>query len=211
MNNKPFRLHQAGAGSPSLNPVFAPDSDSGAIATDGNNLGISGWFGSYPDNGIGPGNDVPFSAWGSWLHVQYLLDTATPGVANGSFFCYLNSVLRFNRPGNVQLLPAGYINWPELYLGNYSRGDDPYHDGAHAYWESVYLDSSWARVELGNNATYGGCTHREIQIPSAWSNTQIQFKVNRGSSAANAPCWIHVVNSNNTPVISYPVTLGQTY
>ena len=33
----------------------------------------------------------------------------------------------------------------------------------------VYVDNTWARVELGNAPTYDSCTHREIQTPTSWN------------------------------------------
>ncbi|MFW6103805.1 MAG: hypothetical protein ACOC59_01930, partial [Bacteroidota bacterium] len=57
------------------------------------------------------------------------------------------------------------------YWGNISGGDGTK--------EKIYVDDifiqigSQARVEIGDNATWTHCTHREIQIPTAWSDTEI--------------------------------------
>jgi hypothetical protein len=59
----------------------------------------------------------------------------------------------------------------------------------------VYLDTSWARVEIGNAATYGACTHREIQIPTAWAATSITATVNRGSFGASDAAYLYVIPS----------------
>jgi hypothetical protein len=49
------------------------------------------------------------------------------------------------------------------------------------YWDEIYVDTTQARVEVGNAPTWAACTHREIQIPTAWSDGEITFTVNRGS------------------------------
>jgi len=33
---------------------------------------------------------------------------------------------------------------------------------ADSYFDDIYIDDSWARTEVGDNATYDNCTHREI-------------------------------------------------
>jgi hypothetical protein len=210
-NCKPIRFHQAGSGSPNayLNFYGPTGSDSLAAGRDGVTGGPadSGWFGSYPANGIGSGNDVPARVfYNNWVHIQLLAHVGTPGVANGSWIIYLNSRLRWNRRGNIYLLMPPHTGWPELYFGNYVRSDP--HGTTHAHWECAYVDNSWARVEIGDNANYNNCTHREIQIPSGWSDSSVTVTLNRGSFGPSAAAYLFVVDGNNTPSAGYPIQLG---
>lgn len=78
------------------------------------------------------------------------------------------------------------------------------------YIDDIYMDNSWARIELGDNPIYESCSHREIQIPTEWSETKISFKVNVGSFVPGARAYLFVINDHgqsNTvgkPVIIQP-------
>ena len=77
------------------------------------------------------------------------------------------------------------------------------------YWDDIYLDNSWARVEIGDKAYYNSCTHREIQIPSSWSENLITINVNQGSFVNGKPLYLYVVDAggsvNNQ---GYPIIFG---
>ncbi len=75
----------------------------------------------------------------------------------------------------------------------------------YVFLDDIYLDNTWARVEIGDNATYEACTHREIQIPTEWSPTQIKVTVNQGSFGYE-DAYLFVVDSDGTPSTGVPVT-----
>ena len=52
--------------------------------------------------------------------------------------------------------------------------------GAYIEYAMVYLDDSWCRVHLRNNATRSLYTLTEIQIPSAWNSTSISATLRLG-------------------------------
>ena len=81
---------------------------------------------------------------------------------------------------------------------------------ANRYWDEIYVDNTRARVEIGNASTWSACTHREIQIPSAWSDNSITVKVNQGTFSNGQAAYLYVVNANGTLNTSgYPLTFGQ--
>lgn len=64
------------------------------------------------------------------------------------------------------------------------------------YWvDDVYLDTTWARVVVGNASTLSASTHREIQIPTAWSATSITVVANLQSFPANQTPYLFVVDA----------------
>jgi hypothetical protein len=81
-------------------------------------------------------------------------------------------------------------------------------DSGRVWFDDCYVDSSWARVMVGNASTLAASTHREIQIPSAWSATEIEVTVNRGSFAADANAYLFVVDSSGTPSPGYAIQFG---
>lgn len=199
-NIKPWRLHQVNAGAPNAYWGFAgPSAGDTGFGRDGTSITDSGYFGSN-DNGVRI--PLPGSAWyNNWQHLQIMLDVGTPGSTNGSMIAYINGRLRLNYRSNIRVIAPGYANFPELYLGNYVRSDP--HGDTHAYWESVYVDSSWARVEIGNNANYADCTIRETQIPSSWTGNSISVRLNRGGIANLGAAYLFVVDANGNPSAGY--------
>ncbi len=76
------------------------------------------------------------------------------------------------------------------------------------YFADVYLDYSLSRVILGNAATYAASTIREVQIPSAWSNTSLTLTTNLGQFTSGT-AYIYVVDSSGAVNANgYPITIG---
>lgn len=87
-------------------------------------------------------------------------------------------------------------------------------NGSHVYMADLYADETYSRVMLGNAATLAASTHREILIPTSWSNTSISAVVNMGTFPAGSTAYLYVIDSSNTPNSSgFPVTVAhdETY
>ena len=75
------------------------------------------------------------------------------------------------------------------------------------YYDDIYIDNTWARVEIGDKATYDACTRREVQIPVAWSSTSVRVTVNQGSFENGEAAYLYVsdaagnLNAQGTPVV----------
>ncbi len=78
---------------------------------------------------------------------------------------------------------------------------------ATTYIDDIYIDDSWARVEIGNNSSYDSCTHREMQIPTAWNATSITVDVNTGS-LPNGTYYIFVVDNDGAESAGYEISIG---
>ena len=76
------------------------------------------------------------------------------------------------------------------------------------YYDDIYIDNSWARVEIGDNAVYANCAHREIQPAATWSDTSITGTFNRGSFNNGDTVYFFVIDENGIPSAGYPVTIG---
>ena len=108
----------------------------------------------------------------------------------------------------------GIGTWNEVRIGYYMAhdaiGNCASAGDAYTFWDDVYIDNTPARIELGNAATYGACTHREIQIPSAWSDTQVSLTMNTGTFDGGQVAWLYVATANNVVSPGYQITLGGT-
>lgn len=213
-NLKPFRLHVPEA-SPNayINYYTTASGDSLAGGRDGSDIinppanpAWSGWFGSAG----GGGAEMPLSSsqvYGRWLHIQYLAYAGTTGNTDGSLMIYINGTLRVARLHNINMIGSGYAGWDRVVVGNYVRTD--VHGPVSIYWDNVYVDTSWARVEIGDNATYGNCTHREIQVPTAWADGSITFTVNRGSFPNASGVYLFVVDASGNVSQGYALSGSQ--
>jgi len=94
------------------------------------------------------------------------------------------------------MLDAPYRGWP-----------------TNGFWkfDDIYVDYTYARVELGNASTWAACTRKEIQIPRQWSASQITIDVNQGSFSAGTQAYLYVVDANGSVnATGYPIKIGSS-
>lgn len=84
-------------------------------------------------------------------------------------------------------LPTDATYWESTLCGNVISNNHQY--------SNIYIDNSWARVELCDTSTWAARKHCEIQIPSAWSTTSATVTANIGSFSAGA-AYLYVVDSD---------------
>jgi hypothetical protein len=151
-----------------------------------------------------------------WIRVEVVLDQSSTGSADGSVTAlihyytgsawviselYNNNSMR-TRSGSMDL----YDNVDYGYY--FSRKDANTH--SQIYSDNFYYDNTWARVELGNASSWAACTKREIQIPTAWSASEITITFNQGAFATDDTVWVYVCDSNNVCTASSSTyTIGQ--
>ena len=150
----------------------------------------------------------------NWYQVSLQLEMGTPGGGNGRWISWHSST----NFGDVYQIQDEF--WPDPsyeilgssnekidafyfhgYLGN-CEGDIGTPAWVKLYYDDVYIDNSWARVEIGDNQKYEFSTHREIQIPTAWvenvtpGTDQITITANRGSFAPCETFYLFVIDSD---------------
>lgn len=149
---------------------------------------------------------------GKWQHYQVLLKaSSSPGAADGAVKQYINGRLASDHSGIVTRTSSSH--WNQIRIGHYWATDAVAecgsNGGADIYLDNVYIDTTWARVELGNASTYAASTERAIQIPTSWSANSITFNVNTGAFKEGSTAYIYVVDSNdNVNSSGIPVKIG---
>lgn len=202
LNIKTIRIHTFDAGSPNHYSQEYGQAD----GTRPRNMdGVSGWPVSGEDNGYsrcGPGG-IGSDLTGVWVHWQWGIDIGSGnGASDGKQLAYWNSVDCYPMgvdgiPATIKMSESGQAAFEEVYIGNYIRGGD-YTGSMRAHTDSLYVDTSWARIELCDASTYAARTHCEIQIPSAWSSTSITATVNRGSFTNGNTAYVYVCDDGGT-------------
>jgi hypothetical protein len=172
------------------------------------------WYYAEPGGwGVSSKTVYPFGP-GQWHRIEYLVILSDPpGASNGY--------------GNVWIdlkdYRQGWNPWPHVGVtreaGNTNKLDNfmlphmwprppiPY---AEVWADDVYVDISQARAEIGDASTWTACTHREIQIPTAWSDTSITVTANQGSFANETKAYLYVVDADgNVNAQGFPISFAQ--
>lgn len=64
-------------------------------------------------------------------------------------------------------------------------------------------------IEIGNASTWAACTHREIQIPTAWTTDEITATINQGS-LPDGTAYLFVVDADGVASDGYEITLSSS-
>jgi hypothetical protein len=144
-----------------------------------------------------------------WTRVERWLDMGNIDVANGYHAGSQDLQIRGAWSGQLRFSSCGddTVYAESCVIGHFFNRQN----GAamRLYISELYMDNSFARVELGNAPTWAACTHREIQIPSAWSATEITVTVNQGAFEAEDDVWLYVVDENRVNnSVGYPLVIG---
>lgn len=195
---KIFRFHTTGAGNPN---VAMSAANAGLPCLTG-----GGWTYQVDGSPTNPGffsGDTAYNLCRRWIYVELLFDLGSGnGTATGSGYAYVDGALMMSFT-NTAISAAGVTALQEIYVGNYVNNNFGDWTGTfNQYWESVYIDNSWARVELVDGTSYTGSSHHEPCVPTAWTSTSINCKVVRGSFAEGASVHIAVCTEANACAVS---------
>lgn len=145
--------------------------------------------------------DVPK---GSWNLMQFEFRDGTASTADGVLRWWVNGRLVFNH-SDITTRTNTTAKRPQV-VGFYR---DSTADGSGAlYLDDAYIDNTWQRVEIGNNATYNNCTLREIQPSTSWADGSVTFTVNQGSFSDSSTGYVFVTDASGVRNAGYQVTFG---
>ncbi len=171
----------------------------------------------FVENGVQDYIRVSAHNWftpGTWHSVQVEYgENSAAGQPNGTMRLWVDGVLR----DSTTTLDTNHaadgvaVNKRPYVIGFYDSWapSDAAVPNMYAYYSDMYLDSSWSRVELGDAATYAGCTHREMLVPTAWGANSISARVQQGTFTPGQPAYIYVVDgAGRVNATGYRVTIG---
>jgi hypothetical protein len=170
-------------------------------------------YGSSGYTACNPGGGLPVNPLGylnlqydTWLRVDMYKKLSTPpGQANGMFDVTTVGIDSEIHHDIVTRAAGETFQQDAIILGLMAANVEGQFE---LHIDDVYLDNTRARVEIGNAATWAACTHKEMQIPSAWSSGSITVTFNQGSFANGASVWLYVVDADGGAGAGYPITIG---
>jgi hypothetical protein len=151
---------------------------------------VSNSSGGYCESGFLTGWET-----GVWHCVQFEYMDSSVGGNDGIFRYWRDGQLIVNDTDLMTRDTYSDLKRPYI-VGFYDAWNDSGTDRDDFYIDDVYTDSTWARVELGNNSVFANCTHREIQIPTAWATDEITVTFNQGSFADGDTAYLFVVDAD---------------
>jgi hypothetical protein len=196
-NHKMFRF-RAPSGEPNLAyTMFCGD---GALLT---------------QDGVSTGKWTQWTDYGTaylrdrWSHVQLYIKQSSAGGTDGVARMWIDSNLIVDSDAWTTR-DVGESTWDTLRLGDYmGHGSDSgcaaSGDG-HTYWDDVYVDNTRARIEIGDQGTYAASSHREIQLPNAWSDNSISIRLNRGGFTNLEGLYLYVIDAQGNASPGFPLS-----
>jgi len=150
----------------------------------------------------------------TWVQVEVQAELSNVGALDGSLISWVGKASRamekvVNYPGNICLrTEESDYNWAQIDIWTWAGNDVGDGYSTTIYYDDVYVDTTWARVVIGDAPTYDNCTRREVQIPTAWSNNSIAVTFNQGAYAVGQPVYLYVVDANGNHSNGYLLKIG---
>lgn len=142
---------------------------------------------------------MPYDKWQTQEVVLH--QSSGAGVADAFWAFGVNGKLK-GRTKDVSRTSSspGYLT--DFYFYQAERTGWKVSDNKYVAYGFVYVDDSLARAVITDQATWNTGTTRavEVQIPLAWSNSQVQLRVRGGQLASFAGKYLWVVTPGNTPI-----------
>lgn len=144
-------------------------------------------------------------ASGAWHRLEVYYRYSDPaGADNGQLYAWLNGQ-RFASYTNVVTRSASSSG---RVIDNFLlpfMADRLFNLALNVYVDDVYIDRTQARVEIGNAPTWAQCTRREVQIPTAWSDSRITVSVHRGGFASGERAYLYVIDASGNASAGIPL------
>ncbi len=135
---------------------------------------------------------------GAWHRMETYMDHGLAGQSNGEWSILLDGGVWSQVQGQFMTENCPYTNF---YISAYFADDgvgEPRPE-MEMYWDELYVDTTQARIEIGDNINFNLCTHREIQIPTQWSSNNVSFTVNQGTFEVGDLVYVFVIDENGVP------------
>lgn len=130
-----------------------------------------------------------------WHHFEAILEQSDVNVANGRVTIAIDGVPVYDHR-NVKTRERAGERWS---MATFFSGMTNFTTGTCETWlDEVYINDSWARVELGNASTYGACTKKSIQPAETWADGQVGVTLNAGGFANGETVYVYVTTRDGS-------------
>ena len=156
------------------------------LTSNRNTIGANDDGGTFSD--YGPGNIEQ----NRWVRLEYYIEMSSPaGASNGIVNSWVDmkedsSWAGVNRAAGVN--DVYQLVMMPFYFGNGGAGK--------VWYDDVYISRSKARLELCDSGNWSDCSGRSIQVPSSWSGSVIEAKLNLAGLDGANNLYLYVVGDD---------------
>ncbi len=126
---------------------------------------------------------------GEWNHHEILVDSDTKEITvwlNAAVLHYITDFAKDPVFDNLGL---------NIALIGFDHGLSDYKT-QHTELSEIYVDTTRAKVLVGDKSTWQECTLREVQIPTSWSDDAITITANQGAFSSLSGKYLFVMNED---------------
>jgi hypothetical protein len=152
----------------------------------------------------------PANAW--FTHETTFRASSAPGVKDGRLTLKYNNqtaasgALTTRSSSSPAYMDRNYV--VHGVLANKSLWKPAWSSSNTLWVDDVYVDTTWARVMLGNAPTYEASTKTQVQIPKVWADGSVTVTVNTDSFAPGERAYLYVFDrDDNHNASGYPVMI----
>jgi hypothetical protein len=148
---------------------------------------------------------------GAWNRMEVVIDNNTNPKPKITTFLN-NQVFTGEETGNSTVTTHGSLGTDITgILGIGFENLDSSSNSPVVDFGEIYVDSTVARVEIGDGSTWSTSTHREIQIPNSWSASEVHITLNQGSFADGSTAYLYVIDSRGNVSNGLQIVFGTIY
>ena len=178
------------------------------------------WIGLSTEEGTGKFNADSVNnliGEGNWARFDIYVDISRPEGQKINKWWINGKLIRNSVYNESKCIAEPGSDWCLKDFKNFSWLGYQFKGSDEAQWpqyvDDMYLDFTQARVEISNNSKWDETKqiHKEIQIPTAWSNSSITVKVNQGAFQNGETAYLYVIDENgNVNSSGYPIKFDGT-
>jgi hypothetical protein len=144
-----------------------------------------------------------------WHRSEYYFKLSDAGVANGQYQTWVDGVLNANVSNTMSRL-AGTTSTINYVMSPFDGIDSYGTTNSYQVWvDDFYVDTTLARVEIGDASTLAGCKKRTVLPSKTWSDSSITANANVGMFPSGSKAYLYVFDANgNANATGYAVTIG---
>jgi hypothetical protein len=156
-----------------------------------------------------------FPPLNQWQKIEMFKKLSTPGVKDGIVECRILGVDYAIDTAALTRAAGQSFKLNTVLLG-LMEGNSQSHN-YEAYIDDIYIDSTRARIEIGNASTWSACSIREIQLPTVWTDTLLKCSLNLGQFTSSSKLYLYIVdtdgrvNANGFPLFTFQAGFAPTY
>lgn len=168
----------------------------------------------HPNDSLGGSGSVqsdivPSPQRGQWTRMDVLYRLSAPaGTANGEIRTWYNGSAEMALSGVVTRSSGISDSLTSILLPQMASLEGS--SSSYKFFvDDAYIDSTPARVEICDAATYAASNHCEVQPATAWATGSIGITLNRGSFGTSASAYLYVFDSaNDSNASGFSLTFG---